>query len=119
MQALKAILAYRNNPEYRKQVEAEISQQRTLPEGQRAGDVDFKFISDTNDFKTEQAKNTLEFSQMDGVKKLADASGTVADAISWAGEKFPGLTTAVVTATTAIKAMTAAAVTFAGLKLIT
>ncbi|MDM4951568.1 hypothetical protein QT341_26210 [Escherichia coli] len=72
-----------------------------------------------NDFKTEQAKNTLEFSQMDGVKKLADASGTVADAISWAGEKFPGLTTAVVTATTAIKAMTAAAVTFAGLKLIT
>ncbi|ENE6226419.1 phage tail tape measure protein [Escherichia coli] len=118
-QALKALLAYRNNPEYRKKVEDAINQQRTLPEGQRAGDVDFKFISDTNDFKTEQAKNTLEFSQMDGVKKLADASGTVADAISWAGEKFPGLTTAVVTATTAIKAMTAAAVTFAGLKLIT
>ncbi|EIZ3765244.1 phage tail tape measure protein [Escherichia coli] len=119
MQALKAILAYRNNPEYRKQVEAEISQQRTLPEGQRAGDVDFKFISDTNDFKTGQAKNTIEFSQMDGVKKLADASGTVADAITWAGKEFPGLTTSVVTATTAIKAMTAAAVTFAGLKFIT
>ncbi|EJY0889757.1 phage tail tape measure protein, partial [Escherichia coli] len=119
MQALKAILAYRNNPEYRKQVEAEISQQRTLPEGQRAGDLDFKFISDTNDFKTGQAKNTIEFSQMDGVKKLADASGTVADAITWAGKEFPGLTTSVVTATTAIKAMTAAAVTFAGLKFIT
>ncbi|WP_448158656.1 hypothetical protein [Escherichia coli] len=105
---------------FAKQVEAEIETTTvTLPEGQRTGDVDFKFISDTNDFKTEQAKNTLEFSQMDGVKKLADASGTVADAISWAGEKFPGLTTAVVTATTAIKAMTAAAVTFAGLKLIT
>lgn len=118
-QALKALLAYRNNPEYRKKVEDAINQQRTLPEGQRAGDVDFNFISGLNDFKTEQAKNTLEFSQMDGVKKLADASGTVADAISWAGEKFPGLTTAVVTATTAIKAMTAAAVTFAGLKLIT
>ncbi|EJX1059918.1 tail length tape measure protein, partial [Escherichia coli] len=92
---------------------------RTLPEGQRAGDVDFKFISDTNDFKTGQAKNTIEFSQMDGVKKLADASGTVADAITWAGKEFPGLTTSVVTATTAIKAMTAAAVTFAGLKFIT
>ncbi|MFK9184353.1 phage tail tape measure protein [Escherichia coli] len=118
-QALKALLAYRNNPEYRKKVEDAINQQRTLPEGQRAGDVDFNFISGLNDFKTEQAKNTLEFSQMDGVKKLADASGTVADAISWAGEKFPGLTTAVVTATTAIEAMTAAAVTFAGLKLIT
>ncbi|MEE7414137.1 phage tail tape measure protein [Escherichia marmotae] len=115
-QALKALLAYRNNPEYRKKVEDAINQQRTLPEGQRAGDVDFNFISGLNDFKTEQAKNTLEFSQMDSVKKLADASGTVADAISWAGKEFPGLTTAVVGATTAIKAMTAAAVTFAGLK---
>lgn len=119
MQALKAILAYRNNPEYLKQVETEISQQRTLPEGQRAGDLDFKFMSGTNDFKTEQAKNTLEFSQMDSVKKLADASGTVADAISWAGEKFPGLTTAVVGATTAIEAMTAAALTWAGIKILT
>ncbi len=118
-QALKALLAYRNNPEYRKKVEDAVNQQRTLPEGQRAGDVDFRFISNLNDFKTEQAKNTIEFSQMDGVKKLADASGTVADAITWAGKEFPGLTTAVVTATTAIKAMTAAAVTFAGLKLIT
>ncbi|HHE4624804.1 TPA: phage tail tape measure protein [Escherichia coli] len=118
-QALMALLAYRNNPEYRKKVEDAINQQRTLPEGQRAGDVDFKFISDTNDFKTGQAKNTIEFSQMDGVKKLADASGTVADAITWAGKEFPGLTTSVVTATTAIKAMTAAAVTFAGLKFIT
>ncbi|ECA2810720.1 phage tail tape measure protein [Salmonella enterica subsp. enterica serovar Newport] len=118
-QALKALLAYRNNPEYRKKVEDAINQQRTLPEGQRAGDVDFKFMSGTNDFKTEQAKNTLEFSQMDGVKKLADASGMVADAISWAGEKFPGLTTAVVGATTAIEAMTAAALTWAGVKILT
>ncbi len=56
---------------------------------------------------------------MDSVKKLADASGTVADAISWAGEKFPGLTTAVVAATTAIEAMTAAALTWAGVKILT
>ncbi|STJ89160.1 tail length tape measure protein [Escherichia coli] len=53
------------------------------------------------------------------MKKLADASGTVADAISWAGEKFPGLTTAVVGATTAIEAMTAAALTWAGIKILT
>ncbi|ECF5615950.1 phage tail tape measure protein [Salmonella enterica subsp. enterica] len=118
-QALMAMIAYRNNPEYRKKIEDAINQQRTLPEGQREGDVDFKFTSDTNDFKTEQAKNTLEFSQMDGVKKLADASGMVADAISWAGEKFPGLTTAVVGATTAIEAMTAAALTWTGVKILT
>ncbi|TQN84355.1 UNVERIFIED_ORG: minor tail protein [Citrobacter freundii] len=115
-QALMALLAYRNNPEYRKKVEDAINQQRTLPEGQRVGDVDFTFMSGLNDFKTEQAQNILEFSQMDGVKKLADASGMVADAISWSGKEFPVLTTAVVSATTAIKAMTAAAVTFAGLK---
>lgn len=36
-QALMALLAYRNNPEYRKKVEDAINQQRTLPEGQRAG----------------------------------------------------------------------------------
>lgn len=115
-QALMALLAYRNNPEYRKKVEDAINQQRTLPEGQRVGDVDFTFMSGLNDYKTEQAKNIIEFSQMDSVKKLADASGTVADAISWAGKEFPVLTTSVVGATTAIKAMTAAAVTFAGLK---
>lgn len=118
-QALLGALAYRQNPEFRKKVEAEIEKQRSLPEGQRTGDVDFEFISGTNDFKTEQAKNTLEFSQMDSVKKLADASGAVADAISWAGEKFPGLTTAVVAATTAIEAMTAAALTWAGVKILT
>ncbi|HBC0038457.1 TPA: phage tail tape measure protein [Salmonella enterica] len=118
-QALLAMVAYRNNPEYRKRVEEAVNQQRTLPAGQRAGDVDFKFMSDTNDFKTEQAKNTLEFSQMDSVKKLADVSGTVADAISWAGKEFPGLTTAVVGATTAIEAMTAAALTWAGIKILT
>ncbi|EBE6031408.1 phage tail tape measure protein [Salmonella enterica] len=118
-QALLGALAYRQNPEFRKKVEAEIEKQRSLPEGQRTGDVDFEFISGLNDFKTEQAKNTLEFSQMDSVKKLADASGMVADAISWAGEKFPGLTTAVVGATTAIEAMTAAALTWAGVKILT
>ncbi|WP_338298699.1 phage tail tape measure protein, partial [Escherichia coli] len=64
-QALLGALAYRQNPEFRKKVEAEIEKQRSLPEGQRTGDVDFEFTSGTNDFKTEQAKNTLEFSQMD------------------------------------------------------
>ncbi|WP_105492194.1 phage tail tape measure protein [Escherichia coli] len=118
-QALMALLAYRNNPEYRKKVEETINQQRTLPDGQRVGDVDFDFISGTNDFKTEQAKNVIELSQMAGVKKLSDAAGTVADLISWSGKAFPDLTTAVVTATTAIKAMTTAALVFAGTKILT
>lgn len=117
-QALMALVAYRNNPEYRKRVEDAVNQQRTLPEGQRAGDVDFKFISDTNDFKAEQAKNALEFARMESVTKLADATGITADLITKAGKEFPTLTTAVVGATTAIEAMTAAAVAFAGLKVL-
>ncbi|WP_238582671.1 phage tail tape measure protein, partial [Trabulsiella odontotermitis] len=99
-QALMALLAYRNNPEYRKQVEGQINAQRTLPEGQRAGDEDFKFIASTNDFKIEQAKNTADFAQMDSVKKLADVAGSAAEEVTRLGQEFPGLTTAVAGATT-------------------
>lgn len=118
-QALMGLLAYRNNPEYRKQVEAQISEQRTLPEGKRAGDEDFAFIAGTNDFKIEQAKNTADFAQMDSVKKLADMAGSAAEEVSKLGQEFPGLTTAVAGATTAIQSMTAAAVAFAGIKFMT
>lgn len=118
-QALMGLLAYRNNPEYRKQVEAQISEQRTLPEGKRAGDEDFAFIAGTNDFKIEQAKNTADFAQMDSVKKLADMAGSAAEEVSKLGQEFPGLTTAVAGATTAIMSMTAAAVAFSGLKFLT
>lgn len=118
-QALMGLLAYRNNPEYRKQVEAQISEQRTLPEGKRAGDEDFAFIASTNDFKIEQAKNTADFAQMDSVKKLADMAGSAAEEVSKLGQEFPGLTTAVAGATTAIMSMTAAAIAFSGLKFLT
>jgi hypothetical protein len=118
-QALMGLLAYRNNPEYRKQVEAEINQQRTLPVGKRAGDEDFEFIANTNDYKVEQAKNTADFAQMDSVKKLADAVGSAADQASRLGQEFPGLAAAAAGATTAIQSMTAAAVAFAGIKFLT
>lgn len=118
-QALMGLLAYRNNPEYRKQVEAQVNAQRTLPEGKRAGDEDFAFIAGTNDFKVEQAKNTADFAQMDSVKRLADMAGSAAEEVSKLGQEFPGLTTAVAGATTAIQGMTAAAVAFAGLKFLT
>lgn len=118
-QALMGLLAYRNNPEYRKQVESQINAQRSLPEGKRAGDEDFAFIASTNDFKVEQAKNTADFAQMDSVKRLADMAGSAAEEVSKFGQEFPGLTTAVAGATTAIQSMTTAAVAFAGLKFLT
>lgn len=118
-QALMGLLAYRNNPAYRKEVEADIHEQRTLPEGKRAGDEDFAFIAGTNDFKIEQAKNTADFAQMDSVKRLADMAGSAAEEVNKLGQEFPGLTTAVAGATTAIMSMTAAAVAFSGLKFLT
>ncbi|MFX2607070.1 phage tail tape measure protein [Enterobacter mori] len=115
-QALMALLGYRNNPEYRQKVEKEVNDQRTLPAGKRTGDEDFDFIATTNDYKVEQAKNTRDFAQMDSVKGLADAAGSASEAVSYMGKEFPALTTAVAGAEVAIKAMTAAAITFAGLK---
>lgn len=118
-QALMALLAYRNNPEYRQQVATEVNRQRTLPEGKRVGDEDFQFIAGTNDFKVERARNVADFAQLDSVKRLADVSGSAADKLADLGNEFPGLTSAVMGATTAIQSMTAAAVAFAGLKFIT
>lgn len=118
-QALMALLGYRNNPEYRKEVEAQVNAQRTLPAGKRAGDEDYSFIATTNDYKVEHAKSQVDFAQMDSVKGLADAAGSAAETVSELSQEFPGLTSAVTGATTAIQAMTAAAVTFAGIRFLT
>jgi hypothetical protein len=119
-QALMSLLAYRNNPAYRKQVEEKINTQRTLPEGQREGDEDFTFMAtQDNQFKVSQAANAADFAQMGSVKWLADAAGSAAEGATQLSQEFPGMTTAVMGATTAITAMTAAATAFAGLKFLT
>lgn len=118
-QALMALLAYRNNPEYRKDVESQINAQRTLKPGETAGDQDFAFIAGTNDFKIDQAKNANDFAQMDSVKSLANAAGAAAGELTALAEEFPGLATAAAGATTAIQTMTGAAIAFAGLKFLT
>ncbi|WP_246019980.1 hypothetical protein [Limnobaculum zhutongyuii] len=118
-QALMALLAYRYNQDYKKELDTQINEQRTLKPGERAGDKDFDFIANTPDFKVEQAKNVADFAQMDSIKPLSDALGNAASRLTELGVEYPELAAAAAGAATAIQAMTAAALAFAGMKFLT
>ncbi|ECC1626720.1 tail length tape measure protein [Salmonella enterica] len=119
-QALMALTAYMNGGDYLKRVNAEIEKQQNLKPGEKsATDLNFEFNSQQPWHKADQAKNAWDFAQMDAVKGPAHLVGTFAGGLADAAEKFPGLATAVAGATTAIQAMTQAALAFAGLKFLT
>lgn len=116
--SVRAMTALRNQRQARADNLALTQRQRDLPEGQGAAEVNFQTISTTSDFKTDQAKSLRELSQMDAMKPVADAAGKFADVVAEFNQKFPGLSQAAESASLAIQSMTAAAVTFAGLKLL-
>ncbi|EDQ5929997.1 phage tail tape measure protein [Salmonella enterica subsp. enterica] len=116
--SVRAMTALRNQRQARADNLTLTQRQRDLPDGQGAAEVNFQTISGTSDFKTDQAKSLRELSQMDAMKPVADAAGKFADVISEFNQKFPGLSQAAESASLAIQSMTAAAVTFAGLKLL-
>ncbi|EMO1733850.1 phage tail tape measure protein [Salmonella enterica] len=116
--SVRAMTALRNQRQARADNLALTQRQRDLPDGQGAAEVNFQTISGTSDFKTDQAKSLRELSQMDAMKPVADAAGKFADVVAEFNQKFPGLSQAAESATLAIQSMTAAAVTFAGLKLL-
>lgn len=119
-QALMAIIAYRNGKGYKAEIDSDISAQQHLKPGeQSAGDLNFEFNAQQDWFKVDQAKNAMDYAQMDAVKPLAHLTGTFAGGMADATAKFPGLATAVARATTAIQAMTQAALAMAGLKFLT
>ncbi|EJX8503062.1 phage tail tape measure protein [Salmonella enterica] len=116
--SVRAMTALRNQRQARADNLALTQHQRDLPDGQGAAEVNFQTISGTSDFKTDQAKSLRELSQMDAMKPVADAAGKFADVVAEFNQKFPGLSQAAESASLAIQSMTAAAVTFAGLKLL-
>ena len=118
-QALMALVGYRSNKAYVQDVKRDVNAQRTLPEGQRAGDINFELVAGTNDFKTDQLKNTRDFSEMDAIKPLSDVLGRLSKELTDYADKYPDLTTAVSGATTGIQALAAGAAAFAGLKFLT
>ncbi|EIF5983015.1 phage tail tape measure protein [Salmonella enterica] len=116
--SVRALTSLRNQRQARADNLALTQRQRDLPDGQGAAEVNFQTISGTSDFKTDQAKSLRELSQMDAMKPVADAAGKFAGVVSEFNQKFPGLSQAAESASLAIQSMTAAAVTFAGLKVL-
>ncbi|WP_353654615.1 hypothetical protein [Klebsiella sp. WP8-S18-ESBL-06] len=84
-----------------------------------AGAASFDVISSTNDFKSQQLEAEKMFSEQDSMKPVADLYGDLASKLADYSKEYPELTTAISGATTAIKAMSAAAIAFAGLSFLT
>lgn len=117
-QALMALVAYRSNKKYANEVRDSSNLQRYLPDGKTAGDQNFELMKDTNQYKFDQFNNTRDFAQMDSVKSLSDITGKLSQDLNEYAGAYPGLTKAMAGAEIAIKAMTAAAITFAGVKFV-
>ena len=84
-----------------------------------AGAASFEVMSSTNYFKSQQFESEKMFSEQDAMKPIADLYGDLTSKLSDYAKEYPELTTAISGATTGIKAMTAAAVAFAGLNFLT
>lgn len=115
-QALMALIAYRANRQYAKDVISGVNKEVSLPTEQRAGEQNFELISGTNLYKVNQLNNTRDFAQMDAVQPLSDILAKVSGELTEYAGAYPGLTKAMTSAELAIKAMTAAAWVFAGMK---
>lgn len=107
-QALMALLGIRNNVQLGKEVKAEVGN------AEGAVDKSHAVIQDTNSAKLENAKNSFEFAQMDGVKSFNDALGDAAVKLTEYAKAYPDLTNTVVQAGTVITALSAAAVAASG-----
>lgn len=113
-QALMALIGYRSNREYAKNVITEVNEQRSLPSGETAGDLNFSLMSDTEGFKIQQLKNTADFAEIDSTDGLSKVLGDVSEKLVKYSNEYPGLTVALSGATTGIKALGAGAVTAGG-----
>ena len=107
-QALMALLGIRNNVSLGKEVK------ESLDKSEGAVDTSHAVIKDTNSYKTEDAKNNVEFAQMEGMKGINDALGDVSVKIAEYAKAYPDLTGKIVTAGTVVAALSAAAVAASG-----
>ena len=107
-QALMALLGIRNNVSLGKEVK------ESLDKSEGAVDTSHAVIKDTNSYKVEDAKNNMDFAQMEGMKGFNDALGDVSLKIAEYAKAYPDLTGKIVTAGTVVAALSAAAITAAG-----
>ena len=107
-QALMALLGIRNNVSLGKEVK------ESLDKSEGAVETSHAVIKDTNSYKVEDAKNNVDFAQMEGMKGFNDALGDVSAKIAEYAKAYPDLTGKIVTAGTVVAALSAAAITAAG-----
>nr|DAX53046.1 MAG TPA: minor tail protein [Caudoviricetes sp.] len=107
-EALMALLGIRNNVSLGKEVK------ESLDKSEGAVDTSHAVIKDTNSYKVEDAKNNVDFAQMEGMKGFNDALGDVSVKIAEYAKSYPDLTGKIVTAGTVVAALSAAAITAAG-----
>lgn len=107
-QALMALLGIRNNVQLGEKVKAEVGS------AEGAVDKSHAVIQGTNSAKLENAKNSFEFAQMEGVKGFNDALGDAAVKLTEYAKAYPDLTNTVVRAGTVITALSGAAVAASG-----
>ncbi|MGQ2260141.1 phage tail tape measure protein [Salmonella enterica] len=84
-----------------------------------AGATSFEVMSSTNAYKSQQFEAEKMFAEQDSMKPVSDLYADLASKLTDYAKEYPELTTAVSGATTGIKAMTAAAIAFAGINLLT
>lgn len=84
-----------------------------------AGAASFDVMSSTNAYKSQQFESEKMFAEQDSMKPVADLYADLASKLTDYAKEYPELTTAISGATTGIKAMTAAAIAFAGINFLT
>ncbi|WP_213732946.1 phage tail tape measure protein [Citrobacter europaeus] len=84
-----------------------------------AGAASFDVMSSTNAYKSQQFESEKMFAEQDSMKPVADLYADLASRLTDYAKEYPELTTAISGATTGIKAMTAAAIAFAGINFLT
>lgn len=107
-QALMALLGMRNNVQLGKDV------QEQLQNSNGAVDKSHAVIQDTNSAKLENAKNSFEFAQMEGMKSFNNALGDSATKLAEYAKAYPDLTSTLTAAGTVITALSTAAIAASG-----
>lgn len=76
---------------------------------QGAGEINFQGIAATSSFQVERLKNEKEMKEHDAFSGLSNVVGDAAGKLADYSQKYPGLSTAIVGATTGLTALTTAA----------
>lgn len=112
------IASLRNSRDEREENLRVTREQMDKGAGEGAAELNFQTMASTNEYKTAQLAGERKFASDDAMKKLADTMGGTSQRLANLSNEFPALSAAVSGATTAIQAMTQAALAFTALRML-